>query len=348
MPKKHFFESHNDVIIVKRTRRFQQFLSHVLSIPVLKASTIVYDFVTIVDNQEFEKKKDAYNKFTKVRRLKDTKNLDGLVYSKANESLIKNHGLIVEYNDKMIGLLGELETTYDILKEDFNKVSGTLYKIGDIHKSIAALSKTYGDPPKMKDTFETLKNLNFEWSNSYKSMVTMIETEFKEMFSAYQADLLDFAEMHDLFTDYKDEYIKSYANLRNKKEKLFSHYPVNKWEMSNEDFQNTTEDVLLNKDECLRLMCKKESQELEEIKFKFGVFCNSTANSYIKIKCHYANVFSDAMLNMSANNKRIIGDVFGLVKLLHTSSTRVPDLEEVQNTSNKGSAEKVLKTLGVK
>lgn len=321
-------------------------MTHILSIPVLKASTIVYDFITISDDKEFEKKKEVYSNFAKVKRMKDTKNLEGLVYAKANESLIKNHELIVEYDDKMIELLGELNDAYEILKEDFNKVSGTLYKIGDIHKNLESVSKKYGDPSKIKDTFESLKDLSFEWSNCYKVMINTVETEFKELFSVYQADLLEFAEMHDLFTDYKAEYLKSFANLRNKKEKYFTYQPVGKWEMTKEDFQKATEDILLNKEECLRLMCKKDTQDHEETKIKFGVFCNSTANSYIKVKNHYADVFNFTMMNMSSNSKNVLSDAFGLVKMLHAGSAKAKD-KQIQCQANSSNAEKVLKTLGV-
>lgn len=324
------FESYNEVTVTKRTRRFQQFLVHLLSVPLFKAATIVYDFLTIQDEKEFSKKKEQYTKYEKVKRIKDTKNLDGLLTSKINAAMLSNHNRIIDYNKKVVSKLNTLCEAYDTLKENFLSVSESLSKISEIHKDIYNVSKSYGDPSKITETFNSLQQLNEEWSKSYLGQISIIDTEFKDLFHIYKTDLNHFAETHDTIQEYSENYIEGYAYLKNKKEKLFTNYPVSKWEMTEEDFKITTEDVLISKEASFKLMCRKDSLEFEEKRNKFGIFCYSTMKSYQKLKTHYSRMFSECMQNLSLNNSKILADVFALVKLLHTSANKIKDLSVIQ------------------
>lgn len=258
---------------MRRLRHFQNFIDQLLANKLFKSSLIVHDFLTIKSEHEFEKKKDIYSRYESTRRIRDTKNLEGLVTSKINEEMLYQHELIEKYNEKVSILLEELSVAYTALKEDFRRTAKTLGDISHIHKQLHDISCNYSDPPSITQTFQSLYKINSDWSKAYENQISILDSEFREMFEYFREDLLSYKEESECLKDFKEDYVNGYIYLLNKKEKLFSNNPVSKWEAADEDIQFAGENILSDKSLAFKLMCRKETLQLEDKKIKFGVMC---------------------------------------------------------------------------
>ena len=81
--------------------------------------------------------------------------------------------------------------------------------------------------------------------------------------------------------------------------------------------------MLTDKEAAFKIMCKAESEALEEKRNRFGVFCNYSIIDFYKLKKHHAYRFKKQLIDLSAKNNELLGDAFALVKLIHMSADSV-------------------------
>lgn len=322
-------ESHNHDIVFKKIRAYQNFIDHITFIPILRSSNIFYDFLTIKSYKELDKIYETYSKTTNILKLKDIKNTEGILYSKVNQDILNKHELANSYVTNTKTLLSELIATYNELQKNLENISNTYNKLSNISSKLKDVSIKYSDPVVITKTYSFLSELNKTWSQCYSKQISLIETEFKEFFGFYSDELDHFQTQNFSFQKAKDDYIRTFVNLKNKKEKLFRYYSVGKWELDKKLISNETDiidintKVLSNKEEAFKIMCKNESDILEEKKNKFGVFCYHSLDDYFKLKNHHSYRFKNHIISLSERNNDLLGDAFTLVKLIHMNASNI-------------------------
>ncbi len=88
MFKKNYFKGITDIQIQKRMRAMEKFLQEIVSHPLLRNSQIVYDFISIRDEKDYNLKKNAYSKMIIPTKAEDVKTLNGEINISINLSLI--------------------------------------------------------------------------------------------------------------------------------------------------------------------------------------------------------------------------------------------------------------------
>lgn len=262
-----------------------------------------------------------------VYKLKDTRNLEGILYSKFNKEYSKQQKVLRDYVNINEILLSRLAIAYNNLKLDFEKISGSLINISEIYAQLKATSDEYFDPSPITDSYSMLEKLNKDWGLSYKKQINVFETDFKEYFEFLRVELDSMKEQISHYQDYKDEYLRYYNNLKGKKEKLFKTQALHKWEMSEEDLHKADSSLLSNKEAAFKLMCKKDSLVVEEKRRKLGVCCHSLLSDFFKVRSFHAKKFKNHFINLCGRNSEVLADVFGLVKLLHMNAQELKNFE---------------------
>ena len=77
MPKKNFSSRFNEEFINKRLRSLEKFLKGISIHPLLRNSQIFYDFISISKENEFNNKKNEYNKLKLPQKLYEHKTISG-------------------------------------------------------------------------------------------------------------------------------------------------------------------------------------------------------------------------------------------------------------------------------
>ena len=330
IPKKQMFDNLNEVVLSKRRRFFQKFLDHLIAMPVVKASHLFYDFLTIKEETYFNKKKAEYEMTEGVHKLKDTINLEGILYSKFSKDLSKQQKVLRDYVNYNEILLGKLTAQYDVLKLDFEKISSTLNNISDLYKQLYETSDEYVDPFSMTNTYSTLRDLNKEWSKSYKKQIQVNEEDFKEFFDYYRCELEAIKEHITTYEENKQDYLRYYNTLKHKKEKLFKLGNPAKWELTDEDSANLDKSRIEDKHYAFSLMCKKDAKTVEDKRRQLGVICHNLQSDFLKMRSYHSRRYEKHFSDIAGKNKEVLSDVFNLVKILHMNS----ELEKKRRESN--------------
>lgn len=315
-------------------RHFQHFLDHLCSMSCVKASNILYEFLTISDDSEFKRRKLFYENKEGVYRLNETQNLEGILYSRFNREYSKQAKIIREYVNINELLLSKLNLAYDSLKIDFENISNTLIGISDIYKQLHLSSDEYNNPAPITDTFKMLEKLNKQWSSNYKKQINVFEVDFKEFFDYFRRELENMKEPINSYQDCKEEYLRFHTTLKNKKEKLFKTQSLAKWEMNEDDYNNSDASLLQNKEAAFKLMCRKETLALEDIRRKLGVSCYSLIHDFVKIRGYHAIKIKNHFINLCGKNKEVLADAFGLVRLIHMNAEDLKNYKEYSYEKN--------------
>lgn len=309
----------NSETIVFRQRFFQYFLNRTLSIGLLKNSPVFYDFLTITDEAEFLKRKSKYSECD-ISRIVDTVNLEGIVYSRFSQDLALQQKYMREYLLKSNGVLDQLSLSYQLLKENFKQISANFLMVGELHGKLKKIGEDYGGLPSTLNYFDIASKMNNELSILYSKQVDVIETEFKSVYDFLNAEILCFKNESNYFNDLKAEYLTNFTTLCLKKEKLFNTQNISKWEIPEDISQKLDDSILSKPEEAFKYICYKSNLTLEEERRRLGVCCNSILTDFKQFRTYYDKVFQEKLVNISSNNSRILGDIFGLVKLLHLST----------------------------
>lgn len=300
-----------------------------ISVPLLKSSPILFEFLTLIEDKLFERLKSDYDKEKRDNKQKlppDFESIEGIIKCHASKETLNAQENIILANSKLSVLLSDLDKDYEDLKENFNKVSLSLFKVSDSLNKIADLSQASGEFPKLSEAFSMLSEINREMSMLYTQQLNVFENEFRDLFTTYREDLSSFCDdLESQIKGLKDDYLNSYVYVTNKKEKLFTSHPVSKWEII-EDLKTLHPVILFDKKACLDIMCKKDTQALEEKKTKLGIFCNSRLENFNQLKYYYGEKFKDSIISLSSNNSSSLAGLFALVKLLNLNAEKMKKL----------------------
>lgn len=314
------FDNMNEEVIEMRRRYFQYFIDHVMSIPLFRSTQQLYYFLTETDEKSFLKIKKDFEKEESIHKLKDTKNLEGILYCKFNKDYSKQAKIMKDYINMKEVAITNLNYLYDTLKQDYAKVSETLSNISDAYKNLKSISEEFMDPKPIQNTYSMLEKLNLDWSLLYKKQSKFFENEMKHFFNFYRSELEKFKDYIFIYQDTKDDYLKYYLSLTHKKEKLFKQ-GINKWEVEPEVLQHVDPQITEDKEAAFKVMCTVESSVVNNKRRKLGVTAFYLISDFIKLRNYHSQRYMNHFTNLAMNNKSLLADCFGLVRILHTNAT---------------------------
>jgi len=305
----------------KRRRFFQKFLDRIIKMPLFKCSYLLYDFLTISDEIDFNKKKKEYELMDGVHKLKETKNLEGILYSKFNKTISSSQKVLKEYTNINEILLSKLTNNYNTLISDFEKIHFTLKNISDTYKQLKDLSEEFNDPFSITNTYSLLEKLNGELSSNYSKQMNLLEIDLKEFFEYHKNEFDTFKENINIYDENKREYISYNSSLKYKKEKLFKTNDIKKFEINPEDLENIDEQSIKEyRSVAFKIMCKPETKIVEDKRRKLGVCSFALINDFVKLRNTHSRSLRNHFIELSGKNNDLLADVFGLVKLLHMNT----------------------------
>ena len=170
LPKKG--KVNEDKHINKRMRNYERFLVYLAKDPLVKNSQIFFDFLTIENDSDFEKRKKIYNRLRTPVELKDIKTIDGKM--KINVT-IKKEKLLENIRDNSAfneTALKKFNQNFKLLKEEMKTVIARVLSFGPLFDKLIKISSTYFDNNVILESYNQMKNIFNTWAETLKKQNT--------------------------------------------------------------------------------------------------------------------------------------------------------------------------------
>lgn len=308
IPRKNYGDRFNEFFISKRMRSLEKFMQGLAVDPLLRSSKILFDFLTIENEQEWNNKKAAYNKMKTPTQLAEIKTLTGemnLTITSEQEMYFSNIKDNVNNNDNLIK---KLLVSYKSLLCAMIDVSSKMHETSEIWKQLYQNSEKYFENEKVTEIYNIMSKLMEDWAESEKRQASLINLDIREYFRYIKNEFRSMKELVNKAEINKNSYYKADERLVWKKEDLFKRQEITKWELEPSELGNKLK-LVQDKEYAFQKMLPKDTQHVFELKQFYGYYLNRTIEEYERIRDLNGIRHKDRLLAFSKTNTDIITDL---------------------------------------
>ena len=283
MPKKNFSSRFNEEFINKRLRSLEKFLKGISIHPLLRNSKIFYDFISIQNENEFNDKKNEYNKLKSPQHLYEHKTISGngdIYITNDKEGYLNNireSCLMNQVN------LSQITKSYKNLIESINIVSEQMKNISNIWNEIGNVSNKLNDNENVIDVYYAFSKLMNDWYEMEKKTISILNIQIREYFRYIKNEFHSMEELVNKVDNYKRIFYKNCEYLNYRKNSLFQNSDVSYWGIEDKNILNNPE-ILQNKEYIFPKMLPKETKNVIFDKDIYAFYLNSLISEYERIK----------------------------------------------------------------
>lgn len=281
--KKKIGDRFSEYLIAKRMRSIEKFMQGIVIHPLLKNSQILYDFLSIHKEEEFNKKKVSYGKLTSPVQVKDFKTLEGEIKMKINQDKETYFLNIKDNCTNMQHLLHKITRGYKSLTVLMQQASEKMKEISEVWKQVADQSTKYKEDYNTIQAYDIMSTVMTDWSEAHKKEINLINLKIREYFRYIKNEYSSLLSMGRRVDSSKMLYTKAFDKLYNTKEGLYKQQDLTLWGLSQEDMANKL-NLLKNKDLAFEKMLPKETKKVNEFKYFYGSLLNSMIGEYERIR----------------------------------------------------------------
>ena len=283
MPKKNFSSRFNEEFINKRLRSLEKFLKGISIHPLLRNSQIFYDFISISKENEFNNKKNEYNKLKLPQKLYEHKTISGegdTYITNDKEGDLNNIRDICILNQVN---LSQITKSYKSLIESINIVSEQMKNISNIWNEIGNSSNKLNENESVIDVYYAFSKLMSDWSEMEKKTISILNIQIREYFRYIKNEFHSMEELVNKVDNYKKTFYKSCEYLNYRKTSLFQSGNVSNWGIEDKKILNNPE-LLKNKEYIFPKMLPNETKSVILEKDIYAFYLNSLISEYERIK----------------------------------------------------------------
>ncbi len=284
-----------DAFLQKRMRTLEKFLNYLLMNPIIKYSQVFFDFISIENENDFNKKKKEYEKMKPPQSVNDNQTLNGRIeieVKREKETYFENIKDNINYNET---LLTKLNDNLKLLKIQIENITLKIDEIAQIWNELSKTSSKYFDTNEIIQTYEQMGKLFTNWSDALKRHLNVIHIDIREYFKYIKNTFKSMKDLVYVVDSNKNTYYKNERYLINRKEDLFRKGDTNKWELDLNDKDNASK-LLQDKNSALMKIIPKETNNVIGLKKVYGYYLNRIVNEYERIK----------LINTSFHPKNIV------------------------------------------
>ena len=304
---KYFRDEFAESFTIKRSRKLEKFLNYLLMDPIIKNSQLLYDFISIEKDEDFNEKKKVYDKLITPKNITENQSMSGkakieinyekeLFYDNVKDKLSSKDALFTQLNQNIKILKTKIEDIclhIDLLSKNFDDLSKSNTEEFDGKKVIQVYSYFS----------KTLKN----WSNALKSHDDIIFTDIREYFKYVKNNYEPINNMVNIVDSNRDTFRKAEKKLIDEKESLAKKGYINKTDILIEGEQFLKEKGQKEENERNTILMKimpKETNEVIKLKTNYGYFLNKFIEEFERLKSVNASLHSK---NFAETGKKIVG-----------------------------------------
>jgi len=303
LPKKG--KTNGDNHINKRMRNLQLFLNYILKDNLIKNSQIFYDFLSIENEEEFEKKKKIYNKLKTPVEIKEIKSLDGQVkieVTPQKEILldkIRNNAI---YNES---ILKQINENFKLLKLEMDATIKRICSFLPMFEKLMKVRKTYLPNNIICESYNQLKNIFESWSIVLKKQKIFFIKDVKEYLKLVGGNYTHLKTLTEFVDEQKNYYKKTSKNLIAKKMELFEKYEIDDWQLSPKDKKNV-KNFSKDKLTSYKKICYNSTVDAIKLKEKYGYQLNKIISEYNRLKSIMNKENKKKVMDFTNTQKQIL------------------------------------------
>ena len=290
----------------KRTRTLEKFLNLLLQDPNIKSSKILYDFISIEQDNQFNDAKKSYNNYKPPQQLKDYQTVTGKIDIKVdegNEIYYQNIKNQTELNQE---LLSKLNKQLKLLNNEMNMVVTRLAEVAKCCEELFNHSVKFEQSDDIKISYYQLNEMFKQWSEALKKQNQIMFMNIREHFKFSKNIFKSMKELINSADNYKQIYNKAKKNLISKKEDLFKKGDTSKWELGdNKDKINVLEKTI-----ALPNMLPTETNNVNNIRQMYGYYLNGVNNEFERIEKIMSNSHKENLIENAKKEITIISELF--------------------------------------
>ena len=317
----------------KRSRNFEKFLNYIIIDPILKNTQLIYDFLNLEKDDEFQKMKKSYDKL-KITNFNISKisTVEGKTTIEINEEKEKYFSDIKESTNQNENILKKINSIIKDLKEDLNNVSDKLNEISVNFNLIKENAINYKENDDVIQSYKEMSDMFYNFSTYITNQKEIIFVDLKEYFKYTKNNYRAMKDFVRKTENLKNAFYKSFKNLKTKKEDLFRKQEVAKWEFDpKENIDKST--IASDKNLSLEKMLYKETLQVINQKIIYGFYLNRILSEHermkeINSKLHYKNSVNiiDMMTNKTTEFMSSLAD--NTAGLTHNEKNKEKEKEE--------------------
>ena len=332
IPKKNKIggDRFDETFLVKRMRTLEKFLNMLMEDPVIRVSQILYDFLSIEEEDKFAEKKKTYNNFRLPLYLRDYKSPNGKLDISLNEEKEMVYQTIKDHTELNQDLLSKLNKNLKMLNTEMNAVINRMDEISKNCEELFLNSFKYGDEDEIKISYYQLNDMFKHWSTALKKNAALINIDVREYFKYSKNTFRSMKELLNVVDNCKMNYYKSKRNLITKKEELFKKSDVSKWDLGPNQGTSIV-DLLKDKNFALPKMLCNETSAVINLKQIYGYYLNRATKEFERISKitnfgHRQNVTDGAKKQIT-----IISELFRNISEVVAGSDKY-DIKNIEKT----------------
>ena len=308
IPKKNKIggDRFKEQFLEKRTRTLEKFLNLLLQDPNIKSSKILYDFISIEQDNQFNDAKKSYNNYKPPQQLKDYQTVTGKIDIKVdegNEIYYQNIKNQTELNQE---LLSKLNKQLKLLNNEMNMVVTRLAEVAKCCEELFNHSVKFEQSDDIKISYYQLNEMFKQWSEALKKQNQIMYMNIREHFKFSKNIFKSMKELINSADNYKQIYNKAKKNLISKKEDLFKKGDTSKWELGdNKDKINVLEKTI-----ALPNMLPTETNNVNHIRQMYGYYLNGVNNEFERIEKIMSNSHKENLIENAKKEITIISELF--------------------------------------
>ena len=335
LPKKG--KVNEDKHINKRLRNLEKFLNYLIKDPLIKSSNILYDFLTLDKDKDFEKRKKIYNKMKTPIELKDIKTIDGRIKINVNpnkEIFLDNIKANSAFNETCLKKFNE---NFKLLKEEMNKVIGRVYSFGPLFDKLIKISSIYLDSNAIIESYKQMKNIFNSCAEMIKRQSGFFYNDVKEYLKLLNGNYHHMRDIVQLVETHKINYNKAAKTLIAKKEELFKKGDTNSWQLDVKD-RNNLQDFYFDRIASYKKICAKDTRNLIKVKEKYGYHLNKIISEFQRIRNINTVEHKNKVIQFATKESEIISDYS---KILNEIIEVMKNIKENTNKEDNNMEKKV-------
>lgn len=291
-------EKFDKEFLSKRSRNFEKFLNYIIIDPILKNTQLIYDFLYLEKDDEFQKMKKSYDKL-KVTTFNISKILttDGKTTIEINDEKEKYFNDIKESTSLNENILKKINTIIKALKEDLINASDKLNEISSNFNLLKENAINYKENEDVIQSYKEMSDMFYNFSTYLTNQTDIIFINLKEYFKYIKNNYRSMAGFIHKTENLKNVFYKSLKNLKTKKEDLFRKQEVAKWDFDpKENVDKST--IASDKGLALEKMLYKETLQVNYQKVVYGFYLNRILSEHDRMKIINSNLHYKNSMNI--------------------------------------------------
>ena len=298
--------NYDNEFLAKRSRNFEKFLNYIIIDPILKNTQVVYDFLSMTKDDEFQKmKKTADKAKNPVFSVSKAVTIDGNANIEITENKEKYLNEIKDGSVQNENILKKINATIKALKEDLNNA---VEKLSDISRNFTIMkdkAMKFKENNSVVQSYVEMSSMFENFSLYLSRQRNLIFVDLKEYFKFVKNNFRSMKDFVHKTENLKNTFYKSFKNLKIKKEELYRKQEVNKWDLDPKDTSIDKNSIATNKNLALEKMLHKETLQVNYQKVVYGFYLNRIIDEHERMRLingnyHLKNCIK--MLEIETNN----------------------------------------------